>query len=259
MSKDPFQTVRAIFSPKVADYVAARPDYPAALYDRLREIGAMLEGALVADVGAGTGLLSEGLLDRGCRVIAVEPNGEMRAAADAWLGDRSGYRSTGGGAENTSVEDRSVDLVTAAQAFHWFDPEATRIEWLRILKPGGQVAIIWNDRLQGDPLQDGLDDVFEAFGGMKREARVAYDHKARLDTFFHGAGIRLFEFPHEHRLTRPAFHSLAFSRSYMPAPASDEGHRARLRLDALFDAFASGDTVAVRYRTQAYVGRPGEG
>lgn len=269
MGQDSFQTVREqyagnggvreAFSTKVSDYVTARPGYPTGLYEKLRSSGAMLERATVADVGAGTGLLSRGLLEWGCSVIAVEPNAEMRAAADEILRDCPGYRSVAGGAENTLLETGSVDLVTAAQAFHWFDPDATRREWLRILKPSGQVAIIWNDRLESDPLQKGLEGIFNEFGGAKHEARSAYDHKARLETFFHGGEMHEWAFTHEHRLVRAAFHSLTFSRSYMPTFHSEEGSKVRERVDALFDEWSEGDSVVVRYRTEAYVGRLGSG
>ncbi|MFN9186953.1 MAG: class I SAM-dependent methyltransferase, partial [Betaproteobacteria bacterium] len=122
--------VQRVFDGKAHDYERARPGYPAALYEHIESLvgrGAVLS---IADIGAGTGLFTRGWLDRGHRVVAVEPNDPMREAADALLRGQPRYRSTNGSAEATAVADASVDLVTAAQAFHWFDALAFRAESL---------------------------------------------------------------------------------------------------------------------------------
>ncbi len=249
--------VRAIFSAKVNDYVASRPDYPAALFDTLREHAALQAGSLVADVGAGTGLLTHGLLQRGCRVIAVEPNPAMRAAADHWLGAMPGYRSAEGSAEHLPLADRSVDLITAAQAFHWFEVDAARTECLRVLRQDGQVALIWNDRRGNDPLHGALDVVFNQFGGTKRAALVAHEERLQVPRFFGSTTAREFTCPHEHQLDAAALASLVFSRSYMPARASEAGLAVEDSLRGVFERFAVDGSVAVRYTTVAMVGRPG--
>jgi SAM-dependent methyltransferase len=249
--------VTEVFSSKVADYVASRPDYPAGLFDALVQCGALQEASDIADVGAGTGLLTVSLLDRGHRVTAVEPSDAMRAACDRLLGARPGYRSVRGTAESTSLHDNSIDLFTAAQAFHWFDIERARAEFLRVLKPHGQVALIWNDRVLDDPLHEALDEVFARFGGAKRGAMVAHESsRSYAPAFFNGAPCIDIELPHAHRLDRDGLRSLAFSRSYMPPRESDEGTQATAQLDAVFDAFAADGMVVVRYRTFAIVGRP---
>jgi len=250
--------VRAAFSSKVADYVAARPDYPAALFDRLAEIGALPPAATVADLGAGTGLLAHGLLLRGHAVHAVEPNAAMRAAADSMLQHHIGYRSVEGTAEATTLREQSIDLVTAAQAFHWFEVDAARRECLRILKPHGQVALIWNDRVLSDPLHAALDEVFAEFGGARRGALLAHEDRSQVPVFFGGEPAHKFDLPHEHRLSRIALQSLAFSRSYMPERDSAAGALAAQRVNDVFDAFADNDAVVVRYRTVAMVARPGQ-
>ena len=98
----------------------------------------------VADVGSGTGFLSELFLSNRNRVIGVEPNVEMRSAAEAIMADSPEFISQDGAAEATGLVNASVDLVVAGQAFHWFDPVKTKTEFRRVLKPGGQVALIWN-------------------------------------------------------------------------------------------------------------------
>ncbi len=247
----------AVFSGKVADYVASRPDYPSALFDTLQAHCGLSPGALIADVGAGTGLLSQGLLRCGWRVVGVEPNAPMRAAAEHFCAGHAGYRSVDGSAEAMPLEDSSVDLVTAAQAFHWFDVDAARSECLRVLKPHGQVALVWNDRRRGDALHDALDEIFGEFGGAKRAAMVAQDDRADVPRFFGSTVPQQWTCPHEHRLDVAGLMSLAFSRSYMPARNSETGRAAAQRLNRLFDGLAVGGGIAVRYTTLAIVGRPG--
>jgi SAM-dependent methyltransferase len=249
--------VRGVFSSKVSDYATSRPGYPDALYDALRASGALPSlPSIVADLGAGTGLFSAGLLARGHHVVAVEPNAAMRAAADASLRDYEGYRSVDGCAEATTLGDASVDLVTAAQSFQWFEIEAARRECLRILFPTGNVALIWNDRELSDPLQGAIDAVFSEFGGATRALLAARDNRASIPVFFGDAPTVTVDLPHEHSLDRLGLQSLVFSRSYMPGRDSEAGLRAARQIDRIFDAYAVGDVVAMRYRTSATIGRP---
>src|SRR5579859_6544354 len=127
----------SIFSSRVADYIRSRPDYPRALFDELAASCRFAEGSMVADVGGGTGLLTKGLLQKGYRVIVVEPNSEMRQAADRLLGGNQSYSSVAGSAEAMPLGSASTDLITAAQAFHWFDVPRARTEFLRVLTPQG--------------------------------------------------------------------------------------------------------------------------
>lgn len=245
-----------IFSSKVSDYVASRPDYPAALFAALRNACKLQPGAVAADVGAGTGLLTQGLLAQGYAVTAIEPSDSMRAAADAALTHIPSYSSAVGSAEHLPLPAASVDLITAAQAFHWFDITAARTEFLRVLKPQGQVALIWNDRVSSDPLHIALDSIFAQYGGAKRGAMLAHDERSEVPAFF-GAGIPLeLTWPHEHQLSEEGLLSLVFSRSYMPAPDSALGLQASQQVRELFQHLATDGHIAVRYTTIAIIGRP---
>src|SRR5262249_31055634 len=144
------------------DYERFRPGYPPALIDWLREHDALPRGAVVADVGAGTGMSSAPFLDAGCTVFAVEPNAAMRAAAARRLGDRAGFNSVDGRAEATTLASASIDLAVAGTAFHWFDRDAARVELARIVKPGGRVALFWNVRSLASDFMRGYETALQA-------------------------------------------------------------------------------------------------
>jgi SAM-dependent methyltransferase len=248
--------VAEIFSAKVADYAQSRPDYPAALFAQLQATVQLEPGALVADLGAGTGLLTRGLLERGYHVVAVEPSGAMRAAADHFLASFPSYRSTCGTAETIPLADASIDLITAAQAFHWFDIERARAECLRVLKPSGMVALIWNDRVLSDPLHCALDEVFAHYGGAKRGALLAHEERHNVPPFFGATTPVEYHWPHAHRLSEAGLLALVFSRSYMPDRSTPAGQEAAEQIGEVFQRFAVDGELVVRYTTVAIIGRP---
>jgi SAM-dependent methyltransferase len=248
--------VRSIFTEKATDYAVSRPDYPAALFETLKMSCAPNEDVVVADIGAGTGHLTQGLLKNGYRVVAVEPNIEMRRVSDFLLGNIIGYSSTNGCAESIPLESASVHLITAAQAFHWFEVEQARIEFLRVLTTQGQVALIWNDRVFEDPLHAALDEVFSDFGGAKRAAWVAHDDRSDVPRFFGSTELKQFSWPHAHNLNREGLLSLIFSRSYIPGRNTLDGPLVADRASEIFSRFATNETVKVQYRSVAIIGRP---
>src|SRR6266480_5260535 len=125
------------FSNRVADYRRYRPGYPPAVLDLLRIECGLRADHIIADMGSGTGLLSQLFLKNGHRVFGVEPNRQMREAGEEFLHRFEEFTSVPGSAEATTLGDASIDFVTAAQAFHWFERQAARREFRRILKPGG--------------------------------------------------------------------------------------------------------------------------
>ncbi len=143
------------FDDRVANYERFRPGYPDAVAGALAEHGVHAP-AVVADIGAGTGKLSQAFLRAGHRVILIEPNAAMRTVAQRSFADEPRADVRDARAEATGLADASMDAIVAGQAFHWFEPQATRAEWLRILRPRNAVALVWNDRRTfGSPvLQD---------------------------------------------------------------------------------------------------------
>lgn len=237
------------FADRAKDYVKYRPTYPTAAID------AVLEGLddptrlTVADIGAGTGISSRLLADRGVRVIAVEPNGPMRESAEPH--PRVEFRD--GSAEKTGLPDRSVDLVVAAQAFHWFKAEEALAEFARILKPGGRLVIMWNARDNADPFTSGYIQAIRAVGG---------EHPAEMREFHPGittaggqfSDLRLFETPHEQRLDFDGLVGRATSASYVPKDGERLAELKRL-FRALFDTYKdSAGMVSLKYTTRVYRG-----
>ena len=135
------------FSDRVEDYVKYRPHYPVAVLTYLQATYSFSSSWVVADIGSGTGISTELFLAAGNRVDAVEPNREMRRKAEELLSGHPGFVSIDGTAEATGLPEASVDLIVAGQAFHWFEPVATRREFVRIARPGAVAALIWTQRI----------------------------------------------------------------------------------------------------------------
>jgi SAM-dependent methyltransferase len=134
------------FSSRVENYAKFRPGYPPGILDVLKSDCGLIKESVIADVGSGTGLLSQVFLKNGNVVFGIEPNQLMRGKADDLLKGYANFRSVAATAETTTLPDGSIDFITAGQAFHWFDREAAKQEFIRILKPKGWVVLVWNAR-----------------------------------------------------------------------------------------------------------------
>ncbi len=245
------------FGDRVDDYVRHRPGYPPALADCLRKECGLGSGTLVADVGSGTGKLTELLLAAGARVIAVEPNAGMREAAERLLGGFPGFRSVDGTAEATGLEPGSVDLVSAAQAFHWFDQAAARGEFARILKPGGSVALVWNER------DDDASEFLRDYERCLRDFSVDYgavDHRRtasreRIAAFFAPGGFRETEYPNGQDLDLDGLRGRYLSCSYALPRGHARFDEVMAALSSIFARHQRGGRVRIDYRTRLYHGR----
>lgn len=238
------------FSDRVADYVKHRPSYPRAAIDAVFA-GLDAARARVLDVGAGTGISSRLLAERGCGVVALEPNEAMRAAG-ASAGD-AGIEWVGGTGEASGRADGEFDLVTCFQAFHWLNHAAALAEFRRVLKPGGRVALVWNVRDEDDAFTSGYGRIIVAHATEPPTSPALSAHGLIPDEFkMRWSNYRLSVHPSEQTMDREGLIGRALSASY--CPNSGPGLEALRRdLSALFDEFQSGGIVRLRYRCEVHL------
>ncbi|MFN6564837.1 MAG: methyltransferase domain-containing protein [Nostoc sp. ChiSLP01] len=199
------------FSDRAEDYVKYRPSYPADAIDIILERLDKNSQILVADIGAGTGISSRLLAERGVNVIAIEPNAAMRKAAEPHplLEFRDGT------AEFTKIADKSVDLVTCFQAFHWFNPEPALSEFHRILKPSGRLAVVWNNRDKEDAFTAEYSRIVrEASNNHPAESRMQSVEPLLATPYFFN--IREYTFTYRQQLDLTGLIGRAKSVSYLP-------------------------------------------
>jgi SAM-dependent methyltransferase len=252
-----FADAKQRFSNRVADYVRYRPGYPPAVLDLLRAECSLRSGHLIADIGSGTGLLSELFLKNGNRVYGVEPNEAMRRAGEEYLASYDGFSSIGGSAESTTLADSSIDFITAGQAFHWFEPNAARNEFIRILKPAGWIVVAWNDRrMEEKRLTREYEELLERFGIDYKRVKDAYPEAHHIRSFFGGDHFHSRDLPNEQALDWDGLRGRLRSSSF--APTEDHPNYALMmaELDRIFRAHQRDGYVRMEYFTRLYFGQP---
>jgi SAM-dependent methyltransferase len=243
------------FSDRADDYARYRPGYPREVLDLLRNWCALKPEHAIADIGSGTGLLSKLFLEAGNRVIGVEPNAEMRTAGDQYLSSFPNFTSVAGSAEATTLPAGSVDIVTAAQAFHWFDAEPTRREFQRILRPQGRVIILWNERLLDDTafLRD-YEALLRTFGTDYSRVNESYPRAEQMLAFFGPNEFTSHALPHAQELDFEGLAGRLRSSSYVPAPGHPQFAPMIQELERIFAAHQQNGLVRMEYRTHIYTG-----
>ncbi len=243
------------FSNRAAAYVRGRPGYPPQIVSVLASELRLPPGGVVADLGSGTGLSCEPFLEAGLAVVGVEPNPEMRAAGDRALARFPAFRSVAGSAEATTLPKSSVDLVIAAQAFHWFDPAAAGAEARRILRHPGRAALIWNDRREaGSPFASGYEQLLRRFAIDYLEIRHRYEDEPSLEHFFGDVPWEVAVVPNPVSLDFDTLAARLASASYAPAPGEADHAAMMDALRELFDATQDGGRVVMEHDTRAYYG-----
>jgi SAM-dependent methyltransferase len=242
------------FSDRAEYYAKYRPGYPDEMlgFFRVR----LAPPAAVADVGSGTGILTRQLLNNGYELYAVEPNAPMRKEAEQTLSGYPGFHSIRGTAEATTLADESVDLITCAQAFHWFDRAKARAEFSRILKVTGVVALIWNER------QDDASDVNREYDNLLERMAPHYRNVSHrqigleeIRTFFAPGAVQCWAFPNHQVLDRDGFLGRLISSSYIPN-VGQPGHREIVEAAGqIFDSHQVAGTITFHNQTKLYVGR----
>ena len=244
------------FSDRVTDYTRARPSYPAALIELLvAELG-LRPGRTAADVGSGTGIFTRLLLETGCRVIGVEPNDKMRAEAEASHGRHAAFQSVARTAENTGLPDDSVDVVTAAQSFHWFDVEASSLEFRRILRREGWIALLWNLRqVEGSAFLRDYESFLEEWGRGYAEVRASWAVAGSVARLFGDVKHQESRFSNEQILDFERLRGRFLSSSYAPSRDDAGLPAASTALRRLFDDHELDGAVRMTYDVVVYYGR----
>lgn len=251
------------FDGRVKDYLRARPGYPRQVLDVIRaamgepEPKTLSDWRLswtVADMGAGTGLMSVPFLEAGCTVYGVEPNDEMRAVAARTLARFGCFSPCAGRAEDSGLDTASVDLVVAGQAFHWFDVTAAVAEWRRILRATGRVALVWNRRrATGTAFLVAYETFLRSWGQDYEVVSSTYEDAASLAAVFKGVPEPIL-LPHTQRLDREGLRARLRSCSYLPDVGHPD-HEPMIRAaSGLFDAHQMNGFVHLLYDAVVYAG-----
>lgn len=242
------------FGDRVENYAKYRPDYPAAMLEHLAK--SVPVPARVADIGSGTGILTGQLLKVGYEVFAVEPNGPMAETAERSLGRFPGFHRVPGTAEATTLAAGSVDLITCAQSFHWFDQEKTRFEFSRILRASAPVAIIWNERLDdASDFQRGYESILQRL--VPEYPKVVHRQVTleQIQAFFGPRPVQFFTFPHPQFLDKESLLGRVLSSSYVPNVGEPGNAEVMSAVTDLFDRYQTNRHVRMEYETRLYWGR----
>lgn len=241
------------FTGRAEAYENARPGYASALIDNLT--GRISKSAVIADIGSGTGKLAAAFLKRGYKVFCVEPNADMRNMAKKMLAQYSGFTPINGTDVNSALSSNSVDLVTVAQAFHWFDADGFKRECKRILKPGGLTAIIYNHRAEDSRVTVENAEIFKKycpdFKGFSNKLNA--DARTKIAYLFDGEYETL-TFNNDLVYNKETFINRALSASYSLTENDIMYSEYLSKLEALFEKYSKDNTLTVQNRTFAYVG-----
>lgn len=244
------------FSTRVENYIKYRPGYPQAVIELLKEECGLNSSSVIADVGSGTGILSEMFLKNGNTVYGIEPNREMREAGERLLQDYPNFKSIEGTAEETTLKSGSIDFITAGQAFHWFDRAGARREFLRILRHGGWTAFLWNER------RTDTTEFLIAYEKMLIEYGTDYEtvNHTNIDDgviadFFAPRDFRLKIFKTRQAFDLESLRGRLLSSSYTPEEGEPNYSPMMKELERIFQAYEVDEEVAFEYDTKIYYGQ----
>lgn len=243
------------FSNRVENYVKYRPGYPKEVLNLFRDEMNLTKDSVIADIGSGTGISAKIFLGNGNTVYGIEPNELMREAAEEYLKDFPNFKSIDGTAERTNLPDNSVDFVTAAQAFHWFDAKKTHQEFGRILRAEGFVVLIWNERrLDDNDFLREYENFLLKFGTDYAKVRHDNINEKNLSELFQKK-FSAETFPNIQRLDFEGIKGRMLSASYMPSETDERFETMTAELKSLFDKYAENGKIELLYDTNIFYTR----
>jgi SAM-dependent methyltransferase len=255
----PASNATSRFSDRVENYVRYRPGYPVEALQALRDECGLITNHAIADIASGTGIWTRMLLENGNSVFGIEPNTEMRAAGERLLAGYPAFTSVAGTAEETTLPDASVDFVTAAQAAHWFDRAGARWEFARILRPGGWLVLLWNERItDSTPFLREYEQLLLTFGTDYADVRHERTTDA-VNEFFDPAPFHERGFAIRQEFDYAGLEGRLLSSSYAPGPEHARYNPMLAELRRLFERHMVAGRVGIDYITRTYFGQLGEG
>ena len=243
---------RKRFSRRAEYYSRYRPSYPKSLLSYLEQDLCFSQASVVADVGSGTGILSKLLLENGNSVFGVEPNDDMRRTAEANLARYLNYKSIGGSAESTTLGNESVDFITAAQSFHWFNPQQAKAEFRRVLRREGWVVLIWNTRRISTPFLQAYDALISWIPGNQKARHEDLGDQA-LRSFL--GDYRAVKLDNSQELDYEGLVGRLLSSSYAPLRGEPLFDEMITKVSDLFNRYQVDGVVTLDYVTEVYAGQ----
>ncbi|HUA01816.1 MAG TPA: methyltransferase domain-containing protein [Candidatus Aquilonibacter sp.] len=244
------------FSGRVDAYRRFRAPYPREIIDLLKEHCGLTRESIVADIGAGTGMLAEPFLENGNRVLAVEPNPDMRAACEELLARYPRLTCVDGTAEETRLADRSVDFIAVGRALHWFDQDKCRPEFLRILQNNGWVVLASQGPLsRSDPVVQGFRTILKEHGLDFAQLRHRYDIEKASRSFFAGGELHEADFPSVEEMTYDDLEGFMLSLSVTPQPDHPGFPAMQQALRQYFATYESGGKLLMPMSCKVHFGR----
>lgn len=244
------------FSHTVDNYIRFRPGYPEEIISFMQQEFGLSYSSVIADIGSGTGKLTELFLKNGCPTFAVEPNDAMREAGEKLLGHYSNFTSINGTAEQTNLMDHAVDFVTAGQAFHWFDVSKSRAELIRILKPNGWALLIWNKRMdERSAFMESYNTFLHQYSTDLEKINLRRINKEQFLAFYGNSDYRLKTFEHYQTFDFAGVKGRYLSCSYAYSE-NHPGYRGAIEaLASLVEDHNKSGVIKMWYRTEIYYGR----
>ena len=244
------------FSKTIDYYDRYRPGYPKSIIQFLQKTLQLSPDAVIADIGSGTGKLTRLFLENDNKVYAVEPNEAMRGFAKQVFDEAPNLISTDGTAENTTLPNQSVDIVIAAQAFHWFDYLAFKRESQRILKPGGWVLLLWNKRIdEKSAFMEAYNDFLNTYATDYQKVNLRYVDHEIFKIFYGHDAYQLFTTEHFQTFDQSGLEGRYLSSSYAYHADHPEHRLAMNALKAIFEHFEKEGVVNMWYRSELYYGQ----
>jgi SAM-dependent methyltransferase len=243
----------ARFSNRVENYSKYRPHYPAGMLDFLKEKFEIRNSMTIADIGSGTGISSIQFVEDGFRVYGIEPNDDMRKAAEHLFRNRSNFISLSGTAENTGLTPESVDLIVAGQAFHWFDTESSRREFRKILRPPGNVFLIWNKKGRKPGFMESYFGLLEKYGTDYNTVKHENYEDQEIADFFSGGRVEKFTLQNKQKLNYEGIEGRLLSSSYIPL-SGDKYEQMLSELKRMYGEYEVSGLVELEYDTVIYAG-----